>query len=520
MRKRQDLFSEFIYYVFDSIVIPLIRSNFHVTETNAHQNKLFYFRHDIWRTLTEPAMTNLKVDMYEAIHPEKAKRMLDSRQLGFSHVRLLPKACGFRPIMNLRRRMSKLHNGRVTLGRSVNSIMTPSFHALDFERNRRPECVENSLFSIGDIGPQIQDYKRRLTHSGSLGEPLYFAKVDVKACFDTIPQRAVIRMLERIFQDRQYRIGRYAEVKNVKSHYYQRKDGFLDRPEKKFIAAARAGNDLSDFGEWIERNRTQIRDSVLVDAVVQQTQATDKILDLIEEHISYNIVKVGKNFFRQKSGIPQGSVLSSLLCSLFYTKLQQEHLSFLKTEESLLLRLIDDFLLITTDKNQAERFLQTMHEGFQDYGVEVNIAKSLANFKMSIKGNVVPQLATGRGFPYCGTLIDTKTLEITRDRDRRKGTVVTNTLTIDCFKQPGQNFYRRILNSFKIQTLKMFTDTNLNARMTVMGTIYGNLLESAMKFYRYWKCMSGGSRPHLGLMIGKCWFCNKPPHHAPWHRLG
>jgi len=129
-------------------------------------------------------------------------------------------------------------------------------------------------------------------------------------------------------------------------------------------------------------------------------------------------VKVGKKFFKQKAGIPQGSILSSLLCNLFYAELEFEHLGFLRSDEGILLRLIDDFLLITTNKNHAQLFLQTMHDGIEEYGVKVNPAKSLVNFEATVKGERIAHCSTA--FPYCGNLINTRTLEITKDRDRRK----------------------------------------------------------------------------------------------------
>lgn len=42
--------------------------------------------------------------------------------------------------------------------------------------------------------------------------------------------------------------------------------------------------------------------------------------------------KIGKDYFRQVVGIPQGSVLSTLLCSFFYGDLERRHLKF--TEDS------------------------------------------------------------------------------------------------------------------------------------------------------------------------------------------
>jgi telomerase reverse transcriptase len=62
---RKDVLCELLYYVFDSYLIPLIRSHFYVTESNAHRNQLFYFRHDVWKSLSEPALNALKLEMFE-----------------------------------------------------------------------------------------------------------------------------------------------------------------------------------------------------------------------------------------------------------------------------------------------------------------------------------------------------------------------------------------------------------------------------------------------------------------------
>lgn len=63
-------------------------------------------------------------------------------------------------------------------------------------------------------------------------------------------------------------------------------------------------------------------------------------------------------------GIPQGSVLSSLLCSFFYGHLEKTTLrSVLETENNVLLRLIDDYLYITTEESSARSFLEVMSKG-------------------------------------------------------------------------------------------------------------------------------------------------------------
>lgn len=132
-KKKWEIFHEFLYYLFDSLLIPLLRANFHITESNVHRYRVFYFRHDVWRTLAEPALASLKVTMFEEIKLEKALKILDARLLGFSQVRLLPKETGIRPIMNLKRRALKKGFKNV-LGPSINSVLATVYNVLSYEK--------------------------------------------------------------------------------------------------------------------------------------------------------------------------------------------------------------------------------------------------------------------------------------------------------------------------------------------------------------------------------------------------
>ncbi|KAK4695849.1 telomerase reverse transcriptase, partial [Lecanoromycetidae sp. Uapishka_2] len=442
-------------------------------------------------------MSNLKLSMFEEINTVKARNVLDARTLGFSQIRLLPKGNSVRPITNLRRRVTKLQNGKLTLGRSINSIMAPVFNVLDYEKRKRPMLVGSALFSVGDMYPKLKSFALRLQTRQNAAQKLYFAKADARSCFDTIPQRKIVRLIGEIASEDDYRIARHAEIKAPDAHGGS--TNVIGKPARKFITAAKASTDFTSLSEMLDAQLAKERkNTVFVDSVVQNSHKKRKMLDLLKDHVERNMIRIGKKFFRQKAGIPQGSVLSSLLCNYFYAQLEDECLSFLDDGESILLRLIDDFLLISTNKEHAKRFLHTMHNGIPDYGVEVNPAKSLANFEVTVNGYRVACLQQGVGFPYCGNSIDTRTLEITKDRDRRKGTA--DTLTVEPSKVPGKTFYRKALNAFKIQTHKMFLDTNFNSANTVLSTIYQNFAEAAMKYYRYAKCMQSAKQPHLDLL--------------------
>ena len=421
VQKRQEIFLEVMYYLFDSIVMPLIRFNFHVTESNAHQNHLFYFRHDVWRQLTEPAIAQLKVAGLANVETSEAQRLLSSRQLGFSQIRFLPKMNGLRPIANLRRRITQLQHGRAVLGRSVNSVMAPVFQVLDFEKRKRPELVGSSLFSPGEMFTKLHAFAKEFKNRER--PTLYFAKADVKSCFDTIPQGQLLGLVKKIVTEQEYTVARHCEVKFNPRQYYRKEviSSVERKPARKFRALARSATDFPDFSEAMSiAAATGKKRTIFVDNIAHQSFEVEPILNLLEQHIKANIIKIGKKFYRQKKGIPQGSVLSTLLCNYFYADLERDHLSFLQPQESLFMRLIDDFLLITTNKEHAVRFLRTLHGGIVSHGVEINPTKSLANFEVNINGSCIPQHPEGSAFPYCGNAIDTKTLEITRDRNRRK----------------------------------------------------------------------------------------------------
>lgn len=221
-----------------------------------------------------------------------------------------------------------------------------------------------------------------------------------------------------ISSEAEYRIAKHVELKPGEGWREGRPNA---KPMRKWISLAKDSDDFQTFDENLKSQLAVGRkNTVFVENIVNQFHDKDELLELLAEHVQLNLVKIGKKFYRQKEGIPQGSVLSSLLCNYFYADLEAKHLQFLRSRDSLLLRLIDDFILITTNRAHAKRFIQIMHDGLPAYGVRVNPDKTLVNFEAVINGKKVERLVGDRNFPYCGSFIHTKTLDITKDRERRK----------------------------------------------------------------------------------------------------
>lgn len=418
--KRKELMAELLYYVFDSFLIPLIRGHFHVTESNVQRNQLFYFRHDVWQEMSEPALSSLKQNMLEECSTDVVKKALAKRTLGVSSVRLLPKEQGMRPIINLRRRVQKLQHGRLVLGKSINSILTPAFSVLNYTKGTSPDILGSALFSVDDMFPRLQAYRNALAQQGLSGQPLFFAKVDVQACFDTIPQKRLMGLVKTIIDAEQYQIARYSRAKLIGS-LVKKTPGFGSKPSWRFLTKAAPGEESFDFSKETMNDTAEGRaGAVYINGINQRSESRRAIISLLEEHIQSNLIKIGKRFYRQKAGIPQGSILSSLLCSYFYAELEHEVLNFVNDGRSILLRLIDDFLVISTERHTAERFVQTMHAGIPEFGVNIKASKSRTNFDIQVSDGTKIEKSVGSEFTYCGNAIHTTTLDLSKDRERRR----------------------------------------------------------------------------------------------------
>ncbi len=329
------------------------------------------------------------------------------------------------------------------------------------QQHLNPSSLGATLFSVGDIYKRLKEFRSQLPNPLPR---LYFVKADVQSAFDTIPQEAVLKLMMDIPSHDSYKIFKHAEVKAGERFLTGTATTVHDRstaakppppppkPIRRWQWTAYPGDESGPFQQRLADDTSgaaarQRKNTVFVGAAAQSQHATRGLLHLLAEHVTENRVRVGKKLYRQRRGIPQGSVLSSYLCNYFYADLEARHLGFLRrdagdadgaaaaADDSVLLRLIDDFLLVTTDKSKARRFAAVLHRGVPRYGVQVNPRKSLANFALSVPcsgggedGQQQPyaQIATvdsGADFPYCGVLINCRTLDIKKDvqRDQKIG---------------------------------------------------------------------------------------------------
>ncbi|KAL7424993.1 Telomerase reverse transcriptase [Cryptotrichosporon argae] len=483
--KRRELAEAFVYWLLDGLIIPLIRASFYVTETAETRYETVYFAHRHWARATSPHFKLLQ----GALLSELDKGQQDAvRQgpLGVSAVRLIPKPNGFRPIVNLGRPIkAKNANGAwVKLGRalSANGVLRPVHHVLTYEKARHKDELGSALFGTNEIFAPIQQLKRELIRSDGSLPRLYFAKMDIKAAFDTIEQDKMVRVVERLMADKSYWTGQYAVVLPPGA----KGSGEARRLYK--MKAVGADALWQRAGEAASNLTHNTRNAVVVDLARRSERTQAALMELVRTHIKRNVWQIGDKLFRQKTGIPQGSIISSLLCSFFYADLEREHLDFVHRPGTRLLRYIDDFLLVTDDYAVARRFVDTMLAGFPAYGAFVSPSKTLVSFEHAGKSGSVPVCAIGaRGLqiPYCGYMIDGRTLDLSIDVCRMIATPARHTFAVRTARRRGATFVGWLCRQLENRNHVAFLDTAHNARTTVYETVYTNFALAAMKVPHY-----------------------------------
>ncbi|SCZ90544.1 BZ3500_MvSof-1268-A1-R1_Chr9g10875 [Microbotryum saponariae] len=432
MAKRREVLMEFLYWFFDGFIVDLVRTAFCVTDSATHDKKAIYFRHDDWSSICGPSLGSIRQTMFDSIPDEKAHVLLADRQLGFSFLRLLPKATGFRPIVNLARKpLITGPFGRKELGKTINKVLQASFDVLTFEKNRKPQLVGSLVGSPMDILERLKAYKIKMSKNGTQPLPtLYFVKVDVQGAYDSIKQEKLLSIVDKVLTESDYAVQKYAQV-ILQSR----------KPFRSWRRLACPEDDQDQFEHLAKKIAARTHEGVLSDQVVYQSITRPEVMKLLREHITANLVKFGTHFYKQKDGIPQGSVLSSLLCSLFYGDMEQKVLKFTDDPDSvgsdsensagfnqlsfgqypivqLLLRYVDDFLFITTQKPLAARFLRVMDRGIPEYGCKISPEKRLTNFDIALRPEEVVPPWRDPAFPWCGHTINTGNLDVRADTTR------------------------------------------------------------------------------------------------------
>jgi len=70
--------------------------------------------------------------------------------------------------------------------------------------------------------------------------------------------------------------------------------------------------------------------------VLHNVEDKASLLDKLRAHLLHNVIKVDQRYFLQDQGISQGSAVSTLLCNIYYGKMEASNVTVCADSELLM----------------------------------------------------------------------------------------------------------------------------------------------------------------------------------------
>jgi telomerase reverse transcriptase len=205
------LLSAWIHWLFLHIIMPIISSNFYVTEKESRRNEVFYYKKPIWGSAVKGCIEKMKMQSFCPVDPDSVRNIFnDSRCFGFSRLRFLPKEDRLRPLASLNRPSTlPFLNKRY---KSVNSLLSELHVILKTIKVQNPNLIGSSVFDYNDVYQKLHDFISKVK-AGTFSMPeVYVVVADVSKAFDCIDQDKLLKIMEGILQNDEYVVGNYRKV--------------------------------------------------------------------------------------------------------------------------------------------------------------------------------------------------------------------------------------------------------------------------------------------------------------------
>ncbi|XP_058536167.1 telomerase reverse transcriptase isoform X4 [Ochotona princeps] len=426
-RLREEILGRFLFWLLDTCVAGLLGSFFYVTETTFQRNRLLFYRKSVWCRLQGMGVRQHleRVRLRELSDAEVQRWRQAWPPLPEARLRFIPKPSGLRPIVSVDS-MAGARTFRREKAQQWTSHIKTLFSVLNYERARRPGLLGASVLGLDDVHRAWQAFTLRM-RAQDPPPRLHFVKVST-------------------LEDHQPYMGQ--------------------------------------FVEHLQKSKS-LRDAVVVEQSCSLNETSDDLFAFFLRFVHQSVIHVGGRSYVQCQGIPQGSMLSTLLCSLCYGDMENSLFPSIQ-QDGVLLRLVDDFLLVTPHLTHAKAFLRTLVQGVPEYGCQINLEKTVVNFPVeetTLGGQVLLQLPAHCLFPWCGLLLDTRTLEVSCDYSSFAGTSARSSLTFNPGPQAGRSLRHKLLAVLRLKCHGLFLDLQVNSLHTVCVNLHKILLLQAYRFH-------------------------------------
>ncbi|CAM5111145.1 unnamed protein product [Natator depressus] len=483
---REEILAKFLYWLMDTYIVQLLRSFFYITETMFQKNMLFFYRKLIWSKLQNIGMRNhfAKVHL-RALSAEEIEKVQQKKCVPMaSKLRFIPKPNGLRPIVKVNTVVGAKTLNRKSRDKKVhyfNTQLKNLFSVLNYERTENTSLLGSSVFGKDDIYKIWRKFVSEVLESNDKIPRFYYVKADVTGAYDTIPHNKLVEVVSQILDPEKrtvYCIRRYAVIKitmngQIRKYYRRHVSTFKD-----FMSHMRL------FVSHLQET-TSLQNAIVVEQSLSLNETSSSLFAFFLQMIHNNILEIEGRYYLQCCGIPQGSILSTLLCSLCYGDMENKLFCGIQ-RDGVLIRLIDDFLLLTPHLTLAKTFLRTLATGIPEYGFLINPKKTVMNFSVDedIPGcSKFKQLPYCGVIPWCGLLLDIQTLEVYCDYSSYACTSIRSSLSFNSSSTAGKNMKYKLVTVLKLKCHSLFLNLQVNSLRTVFINIYKIFLLQAYRFH-------------------------------------
>ncbi|XP_041663934.1 telomerase reverse transcriptase [Cheilinus undulatus] len=469
---RTQILGQFLAWLLDGYVVGLVRACFYATESVGQKNAVRFYRQEVWAKLQDLAFRgHLSKGQMEELTPAQAATLPKSTVV--SRLRFIPKTDGMRPITRVLGADGKtrIYQARV---RDLLAMLRACVRST-------PSLLGSTVWGMTDVHKVLCSIAPAQKEKP---QPLYFVKVDVSGAYESLPHDKLIEVIGQALSpvtDELFTIRRYAKI--WADSYEGLKKSFVKQAD--FLEDNMGSTNMKGFVTSLQKSG-RVHHSILVEQNFSSDLHGRDAMQFFTQMLTGSVVQFGKKTYRQCRGIPQGSVVSSLLCCLCYGHMENSLFKDITGKKGCLMRLVDDFLLITPDLQEAQGFLRVLLAGIPQYGLVVNPQKVVVNFQVT--GNLgscpdIRVLSPRCLFPWCGLLLDTHSLDVYKDYSSYAGLSLRYSLTLGSVHLAGQQMRRKLMAMLRLKFHALFLDLKTNSLQTVYKNIYELVLLQACRFH-------------------------------------
>lgn len=408
-------------------------------------------------------------------------------------LRLVPKSDSVRPIMTF---YKKFKDPKTHKSYRVGNYLKNAKIVL---RTLKRSLADRQGFAVFDNYQIFDKYSKFKGNWKSKNKPtLFYGTMDIKKCYDSVELDRLFELLKKedIFKDF-YLISNFIKVIRNRRYAFRKKSSKSSKEKMKmsnlFILKQRDSaiplEKLGSVKNYTLDEVTKKGKTIFLDRPRKRVVSKSDLMENIT-HVCKNVViKFGNQVYKLKKGLPQGLSISSVLSSFYYSCLERRALESIydsrifSCEDDLIMRLTDDYLLISEDINKIKTIVERLKKQADQCNFRFNQKKLCFNFKYK---DFTPEEEAIKTCRWIGKIIDIKDLEIEHvqilDEKEAFYTVSTNISYLE--KYPAQVIKAK-LKSFILNHNLFYLNPRVNSKQKIFDILKKILTSAYLKIKTY-----------------------------------